>query len=303
MTTIDSNLSHMDELVVQAIEDNLAVIRFNLDRRVAYANKLFAVTMGYTPEEMIGMDHKQFCFPSFANSSDYTVFWNNLKRGKSIQDKVERRDKHGKQIWLEATYMPIRNEDGKIVSITKIATDITDRQHTITNVVDKLQEMATDLNERASDGINRSNEIFKSIETIASIYQQNNHTLSNLQSQTETIQGIVKTIRTIASQTNLLALNAAIEAARAGEHGRGFSVVADEVRKLSSGVDDSISEIRGMVESITKNIETVTSSSSNIHVQVEDTQAKMKTATDDFNNISAAAEQLDQRAKDVSNVI
>ncbi|MFB1050225.1 methyl-accepting chemotaxis protein [Paraliobacillus sp. JSM ZJ581] len=163
--------------------------------------------------------------------------------------------------------------------------------------------MAEDLNHRAEKGIARGTEISQTIETIASVYKDNGLTLKNLQKQADVIQGIVQTIRKIASQTNLLALNAAIEAARAGEHGRGFSVVAEEVRKLSTGVDESITEIRENVESITKEIQAITDGTNKVHHHIDQTQVNMKLATEDFDNISSAADKLDKRAQEVSNII
>ncbi|CQR48419.1 Biofilm dispersion protein BdlA [Paraliobacillus sp. PM-2] len=295
--------NRMDELVIQTMNKNIAIIRFDLDRRIAYVNPIFAETMGYTVNEMIGMGHQSLCFPSFANSNDYHIFWENLFSGNSFQDKIERKNKQGKSVWLEATYMPIVDEHNHVIGITKIATDITKRQHTITNVVAELQHMAEDLNHRAEEGIARGTEISQTIDTIASVYQENNTTLKNLQKQADVIQGIVQTIRKIASQTNLLALNAAIEAARAGEHGRGFSVVAEEVRKLSTGVDESITEIRENVESITKEIKAITDGTNKVYNHVDNTQKKMKMATEDFDTISSAAEKLDKRAREVSTVI
>ncbi|MBW4080177.1 methyl-accepting chemotaxis protein [Paenibacillus sp. S150] len=293
-----------DALVIKALEKNLALIRFNLDRRVAYANEVFASSMKYRSEDMYGMQHRELCFPEFVNSPDYEIFWQDLLAGKSFQDKIERMDSEGGPVWLEATYMPIFDEtDREVIGVTKVATNITSRQTNISNVVARMQEMADSLNQRAEKGIERSRELLLGIDKIAGVSSENTLTLANLQKKAGDIEGVVQTIRDIASQTHLLALNAAIEAAHAGEFGRGFDVVAKEVRKLSAMVQDSISEVRDSVKAITEEIGRMSTGMDQVQGSVEESQRQIEVALQEFTGISTSARALDNQARDVLHII
>ncbi|AIQ70528.1 methyl-accepting chemotaxis protein [Paenibacillus graminis] len=293
-----------DALVVKALEKNIALIRFTLDRRVAYVNEVFASTMKYRSEDMYGMQHRDFCFPAFVNSPDYEIFWQDLLTGKSFQDKIERMDSEGGSVWLEATYMPIYDEaDKQIIGVTKVATNITNRQTNMSNLVERMQEMADSLSQRAEQGIERSRELLLSIDKIAGVSSENILTLSNLQTKAGDIQGVVQTIRDIASQTHLLALNAAIEAAHAGEFGRGFDVVAKEVRKLSAMVQDSIAEVRESVKGITEEIGRMSTGMDQVQDTVEEGQRQIEVALQEFTGISTSAQELDNQAREVLSII
>jgi len=301
---IIANNQVTDELVINAIKNNLAIIRFELNRKVAYVNELFAQTLGHTVEEMYGKRHEEFCFPTFAKSPAYERFWRNLLSGKSFQDKVERMDASGNRVWLEATYMPVFAEGSrKVIGVLKIATDITNRQNSIVQVADDLKQMSAELFNRSEAGITRSEELGDTIKRIATDSHENIENLVKLHNQTDSIKGIVKTIRQIASQTNLLALNAAIEAARAGEYGRGFDVVAKEVRKLSVQVELSISEVKDNIEGIVREIEQVTENITRVSQNVEQTHQQIHLAIQDFAEISSSAEALDERAHKFKEII
>lgn len=293
-----------DAHVVAALESNLAIIRFDLNRNIAYVNDIFANAVGYEQSELIGENHEKLCFTEFVDSPAYEKFWRELLQGKSFQDKIERKDKANHSVWLEATYMPVFSEDGrKVISITKVATNITARQNSLSLVINELKSMAKQLSRRSEVGIERSNELLISIQTIVEHADENMDILSKLQLHAENIHKIVRTVREIAAQTNLLALNAAIEAARAGEYGRGFDVVAKEVRKLSSRVEDSIVEIRNGVESISTEIKNITAGTSQTQQNSKLGLEQIQIAMNDFIEIASAAALLDEKSRKVSEII
>lgn len=283
-----------DKHFLDSLEKNIALIRFNPNREVEYVNDLFAQTIGYKKTEMIGMNHKMFCFPEFSNSPAYSRFWSNLLSGKSFQDKIERRHATGKTIWLEATYMPIFSADGsKVIGVSKIATDITNRNSMTLQLAENLKEMAAILHDKSIKGRADSLALLENIQQIDEVAAINQLNLQHLQKEAETITNVVKTIRDIAAQTNLLALNATIEAARAGEHGRAFNVVAKEVRNLSDKVSQSIGEVKSNVDGIIEKIDIVASSMDSITAKVHSSSNQIQQTTDGFFEITKTAETLE----------
>ena len=256
-------------LVLQALELNLAMIEFNMDKEVIWVNENFAKTVGYAISELKDMHHKRLCTQEFANSKEYEQLWDNLKKGKKFQEKIERVGKSGNMILLEATYIPIVNQDEQVAAVLKIATDITERENTTNRVISKLKEMPVELVDFV---VRNSNEKLSVIDS--------------LKEQTELISKVSKLIRNISNQTNVLALNAAIEAARVGEHGRGFKVVADEVRKLASDVASAINTVNKNVENITSEVEKVSQITDFMQKSVQDKQNVFKQTIEELEGIT-----------------
>lgn len=130
----------------------------------------------------------------------------------------------------------------------------TNRMYTLMSEVDtNLQEVVESFVEASSKAEEGNQVINRGISQMSTIRENFNsviQTISNLETQSKEIMGIVEMITRIAKQTNLLALNASIEAARAGEQGRGFTVVANEVRKLAEQSTNAAKNIGGLVYSI-----------------------------------------------------
>ncbi|WP_331490760.1 methyl-accepting chemotaxis protein [Aquibacillus rhizosphaerae] len=285
------------------MEDSLAMIEFDTQGVVLWANENFAKTMGYNVSEMPNLLHRQFCTDEFAKSRKCDLFWDDLRKGKSFQEKIQRVTKSGQMIWLEATYTPVFDENNKVEAVVIIATDITQRENSSKEITFQLQEMAEDLNRRAEQGIIRSEEIATSTKEVVNESKENLDMLESLKHQAISIEGIVKTIREIAAQTNLLALNAGIEAARAGEHGRGFNVVAGEIRKLATKVQESVQDVNAHIEGITSETTKISDATERSQEGFAKNQELIEQAMEEFTGIGNSARELDIQAKVFKDIV
>ena len=108
---------------VEAIRKFQAVIEFDLNGRIIDANDVFATTMGYGREEIIGKHHRVLVEHAHRESEEYRQFWERLGRGEYQHGTISRLTKAGKTVWLRATYNPIIGLDGKPFKVVKFAMD------------------------------------------------------------------------------------------------------------------------------------------------------------------------------------
>ncbi|WP_313304211.1 methyl-accepting chemotaxis protein, partial [Stutzerimonas balearica] len=131
-------------------------------------------------------------------------------------------------------------------------------------------EAARSADQASREGLAVIDETTRRIERLAHDMSSAMQQVESLASSSQQIGSVLETIRAIAEQTNLLALNAAIEAARAGENGRGFAVVADEVRHLARRTQESIEDIRVVIEGLQQGTREVVQSMSAEYQQAQD---------------------------------
>ncbi|WCP68385.1 PAS domain-containing methyl-accepting chemotaxis protein [Vibrio tubiashii] len=117
--------NHSDH-VYAAIKKHVAWIEFSPDGIIQDASALFLSVVGYSLEEVKGKHHRIFCTDDYISSAAYQSFWRDLANGSTKEGTFERKNKLGETIVLEATYFPIYDSDGKVSSVAKIASDITD---------------------------------------------------------------------------------------------------------------------------------------------------------------------------------
>ena len=108
-----------------AVSRSMAMIEFTPDGIILDANPAFLGVVNYRLEEIVGKHHRLFCSRSLSESLAYQQFWQRLRQGEHFSDRFPRLTQDGKEVWLEATYMPIRDDQGSVTKVMKIATDIT----------------------------------------------------------------------------------------------------------------------------------------------------------------------------------
>ena len=124
-----SHVSHSQDLDLQAINTALnrvqAVIEFELDGTILHANDNFLRVVGYTLAEVQGKHHAIFCDPEYVKTAEYADFWARLGRGEFDQGEYKRRARDGREVWINASYNPILDANGKPYKVIKFATDVT----------------------------------------------------------------------------------------------------------------------------------------------------------------------------------
>ncbi len=110
--------------LITAINRVQAVISFKLDGTILDANDNFLNTLGYTMAEVKGKHHRMFCDPAYTNSDEYRRFWEKLGRGEFESGEFRRIGKGGKEVWINASYNPIIDANGRATKVVKYATDV-----------------------------------------------------------------------------------------------------------------------------------------------------------------------------------
>lgn len=110
---------------MEAIDKTYAVVEFSLDGTILDANEHFLSLTGYDKGEVVGQHHRLLCDQAYGESDDFTAFWEKLRRGEFAAGTFHRVTKHGKGIWIQASYKPIVNTSGKPYKVIKLATDVT----------------------------------------------------------------------------------------------------------------------------------------------------------------------------------
>ncbi len=127
---------------IDALSRAQAIIEFSPDGEVLTANENFLAALGYSLAEVQGRHHSMFCEPAYTQSADYAQFWKRLAGGDLVADEFMRLGKGGRRVFIQASYNPIFDLNGKVFKVVKFATDVTGRVENVEKLAQSLTELA-----------------------------------------------------------------------------------------------------------------------------------------------------------------
>lgn len=265
---------------LNAISKSQAVIEFDLEGVILNANSNFLAAMGYTLDEVKGKHHSIFVDPAFKNSPEYAAFWDQLRQGIYASGEYKRLNKLGKPVYIQASYNPILDQNGKPFRVVKYATDVTGRTlavesiksimasltdgdllktidepldgdfkvlgESINHFIDELRDTIVKIHTAVETIDTASNEIATGNADLSSRTEQQASSLEETASAMEELTGTVKLNAENADQAKGLASQASDVASEGGK-------VIEQVVHTMGEINDSaqrISDIIGVIDGI-----------------------------------------------------
>jgi methyl-accepting chemotaxis protein len=323
---------------IEAIGRSQAVIHFELDGTVRWANANFLDVLGYTLTEIQGKHHGIFVENAYRASAEYRAFWDRLKAGNPVAAQCRRVAKNGGLRYFNATYTPILDDDGKPFMIVKFATDVTDlverkasQEQLVQTTFDRIIDAVVSVGAQSQTAAHASKDTASTVFSVAASAQELDVSLldiarrmalsksaveqvmaeadsagtstQRLSAKIALMSEVVALIQKIAEQINLLSLNASIEAARAGNAGRGFAVVASEIKSLANQVASASEKIEGDIHDVQSTSAEVVNALTSIQSAVEEQSAVTSTISSNMKTASSAVASINDSLGDILGLV
>ena len=289
--------AHSADLLAQmeALGRTNQVIQFNLDGTVITANDNFLSALGYTLEEIRGKHHGMFCDEKYRTSPEYREFWAQLNRGEYVKGEFKRIAKGGGEVWIQASYNPIRDITGKLTKIVKFSTDITSavlsRQETLRVQAEQLAA--------ANELKNKVSQLVLVVQAIANgdltqrVEQVGDDDLGQLAASVKRMSGDLREL-----------IGQMIESAT--QQSEGARAIAESSQNLSEGAQSqaaSVEEMSASIEDLVRSIQVISESSSEARRQAEATAALAKSGGTSVNEAISSMRLIQKSSEQINDII
>ncbi len=231
---------------INAISKAQAVIEFNLDGTIITANENFLKTLGYNLDEIRGKHHKIFCDANYVSTTDYQLFWQKLGRGEFETGRFKRTMRGGNVVWIQATYNPIFDPNGKCIKVVKFAVDITPQVKSEEESFRKQKSVEEEVVKIALEFAENSKNISSQAADVASGAQSLGATTEEMNASVEELSASIDSIAQNGKSADAIAKATQLEA-DLGSKAIAKSIEAMELINKSS---EEISEIVKVISEI-----------------------------------------------------
>ena len=237
---------------IAAIGKSTAVIEFAMDGTILAANDRFLKAMGYSLEEIKGRNHNIFVEGTLKHSADYREFWENLRRGQYQQGEFKRLGKAGREVWIQASYNPILDPNGKPFKVVKYATVTTDQVKAKVELQENVERILQVVKAASEGDLTREIEIHGS-DAIGQVAEGLAHLFKSLRSNVRQIldnaQSVGVSAETLMALSNQMAGDAAGTAGEAKVVSHTSGEVSKNLSVLVTGGEEMLRSIRLIAKS------------------------------------------------------
>ncbi len=230
-----------------AISKSQAVIEFNLDGTVITANENFLNTLGYALDEIKGKHHSMFVDPDYRASAEYRQFWADLNAGKSNTAEARRIAKGGREIWIQASYNPIFDLNGKAYKIVKYASELTDQVRQRQKIQVLLKKVADNSTTMAA----AAEELTAVSTQMSANAEETSAQAGVVSAASEQVSKNVQTVATAAEEMSASIKEIAKNASEAAKVATGAVKVAEKTNGTITKLGESSNEIGKVIKVIT----------------------------------------------------
>jgi methyl-accepting chemotaxis protein len=263
-----------DEGKIAAISRAQAMIEFDTQGNILTANENFCNALGYELSEIKGKHHSMFVDPAYGRSGEYKDFWEKLRGGEFVAEEFKRFGKGGKEIWIQASYNPILDQQGRVMKVVKFATDITGRVKAVNEIGSGLQKLADgDLEQRIEEAF---------IPSLDQLRLDFNHSIEKLE---EAMRSVGENATTIQGASDEI------------------RSAADDLSKRTEQQAASVEETAAAVEEVTASVKESASRADEAGTLVSRTKASAEKSGEVVRQAVAAMEQIEQSSQKIGNII
>jgi methyl-accepting chemotaxis protein len=226
---------------VDAIGKSQGMIEFNLDGTVITANENFLNVMGYSLNEAVGVHHRNFVEPSYGNSNEYRQFWEKLGRGEFDAGEYKRVGKGGKEVYIQASYNPIFDPEGKPYKVVKFATEITEKVHKVNKILEAVNaasqgDLTSEISVTGSDDLGQIGDGLKNF--FEGLKKDIGEISKNAESVSAAAEELTATSTTMSANAEETSAQAGVVASASEEVGINVQTVATGAEEMGASIGE-----------------------------------------------------------------